>query len=239
MGQKEKIAIREASLGPVIARADHVDGAIEVNKDYFYRLPSAVQEYVLCHEVCHLKHDEWDEGKTNALASQLYLSRAKNEADRRERKQFLSFLSDNGGYTNFAFWSVIPAAVSLGYSVYGVILDQEAGWYSWDVNTKKKNLKTMLTQAFEQARRSNKHSASEYFWTQLYNYDNKDVDVDKFLKRSENAWVKSHIAKYEKYYGFGFDEVTPIDLKAFPLVMLAIGLAVGFVVYKIIKKVRK
>ncbi len=58
MGHEEKITIREASLGPVIARADHEDGAIEVNKDYFYRLPAAVQEYVLCHEVCHLKHDE-------------------------------------------------------------------------------------------------------------------------------------------------------------------------------------
>lgn len=238
MGQEEKIAIREASLGPVIARADHVDGAIEVNKDYFYRLPAAVQEYVLCHEVCHLKHGEWDEGKTNALATQLYLSRAKNEADRRQRAEFVSYIDGAGGYTNFdpvSIFAIVQSVVSMGITGFGIIKNRNAGWYSWDGATQRANMRTMLDQAFTQSRRSAKQSAEAFLWSQLKNYTNKDDSLKKFLSRSDNAWVKTLIGKYEKSYGFGFDEVTPIDLKAFPLVMLAIGLAVGFAVYKIIK----
>ena len=115
MGQ-EKIAVREADLGPVIARADHWEGAIEVNKDIFYKLPPKVQEFVLCHEVCHLRHNEWDEARTNALAARLYLSRAANEADRKSREQFLSYLDDRGGYSNSVIMdlvSLIPGLASL------------------------------------------------------------------------------------------------------------------------------
>lgn len=241
MGQ-EKIAIREADLGPVIARADHWEGAIEVNRDVFYRLPPSVQEFVLCHEVCHLRHDEWDEGRTNALASELYLRRAATAADRAERKRFLSYLDGNGGYSNFAWAalaSVVPAAVQTGFTLYGYIKDRNSGWYSWSTSVRQSNIDTMLTTAFEKSRRSGSHSAADYFWELLYNYDHKDADLDAFLKRSGNEWVRAVIAKYEKRYGFGFDEVTPIDLKAFPLVMVAIGLVAGFVVYKIIKKLRK
>ena len=223
----------------MIARADHVDGAIEVNKNIFYRLSPSVQEFVLCHEVCHLKHNEWDEARTNALASDLYLSRATDEADRRRRQEFLSYLDGEGGYSNFNWWQLIPAAVSLGYSVYGVVRDQQAGWYSWDKKTQQANLKVMLSTAFEQARKSGKHTAKEYFWEILYKYDNKDADVDKFLKRSGNAWVNTYVKKWEKTYGFGFDEVTPVDLTAYPVIMLAVGIVVGLVVYFIIKKARK
>ena len=239
MGSQEKITIREADLGPVIARADHWDGAIEVNKDIFYKLPPMVQEFVLCHEVCHLRHNEWDEARTNALASELYLRRAANEEDRLERSQFLSYLDTNGGYSNFAWATLITAAASLGYSIYGFIRERNAGWYSWDTATQQANLKVMLSTAFEKARKSGSHSAAEYFWAQLYPYDNKDADLEKFLGREKNAWVKKYIAKWEAAYGFGFDQVTPVDLTAYPIVIVAIGLVVGFIVYKIIKKARK
>lgn len=239
METQEKIVIREADLGPVIARADHWDGAIEVNKDIFYKLPTRVQEFVLCHEVCHLRHNEWDEARTNALASQLYLRRAASETDRAERERFLSYLDTNGGYSNFAWASLITAAASLAYTVYGVIRDRNAGWYSWDTATQQSNLKVMLSTAFEKARKSGSHSAKEYFWEILRQYDNKDADVDQFLERSGNAWVGKYIAKWEKAYGFRFGEVTPVDLTAFPLAIVAIGLVAGLAVYMIIKKVRK
>ena len=66
-------------------------------------------------------------------------------------------------------------------------------------------------------------------------YTAKDSSLDQFLRRSSNEWVNNEIAKYEKAYGFGFTEVTPIDLTAFPMVIIAIGALVGFAVYKIIK----
>lgn len=228
-------------MGPVIARADHWGEAIEVNRDIFYQLPPNVQEFVLCHEVCHLKHNEWDEARTNELASQLYLSRAASPAERKEREEFLSYLAGNGGYNNFPWTiliSAIPAAVKTGFTVYGFIKDQNAGWYSWDDATKRANLKVMLSWAFEQARKSGSKSAADYFWEQLYKYDNKDNDVDEFLKRSQNAWVKPIIEKYEQAYGFQFEAVTPIDITAYPLALAAIGILGGVLLYTVIKKLR-
>lgn len=239
MGQKGEIAIREADLGPVIARADHREGAIEVNASVFYKLPPMVQEFVLCHEVCHLRHNEWDEVRTNALAARLFLDRAEDADDREEREEFLSYLDGNGGYSNFAWVSLITNMASLGSTVFGIIRNRNAGWYSWDGDTQAANLKVMLTQAFEQSRRSSSRSAADYFWQQLSQYDNKDSDLDRFLGRSDNSWVPEYIRRYEKRYGFGFEEVTPVDITAYPLAMLAIGIAVGYVVYKIIKKTKK
>lgn len=239
MGPSEKIKIREADLGPVIARADHQEGAIEVNSQVFYKLPPRVQEFVLCHEVCHLKHNEWDENRTNQLASELYLKRATDEDDRRQRQEFLSYLGDNGGYSNFAWGALVTGIISLGTTIFGVVKNRNAMWYSWDDASKRANLNTMLRTAFEQSRRSSSKSAADFFWAQMKSYTNKDDSLDQFLNRSDNAWVQPVIAKYEASYGFGFKEVTPVDLTAYPVVIIAIGAVVGFIVYKIIKNRKK
>ena len=245
MGPQEKITIREREdLGPVLARADHQDNAIEVNAKAFYSLPPMVQEFVMCHEVCHLKHNEWDEQRTNRLAADLFLKRSKGAEDRNEREQFLSYLDgDESQYSNFGFWqallSVAPALYNLGTTIFGIYKTQNAYWYSWDDKTKRSNLQTMLNTAFEESRRSSKRSAADFFWSQMQHYTNKDDSLTEFLARSENAWVKVYIVKYENSYGFGFEEVTPIDLTAYPLVIVAIGAVVGYVVYKIIKNRKK
>lgn len=239
---QEKIIIREADLGPVIARADHQDRAIEVNCEIFYQLPPMVQEFVLCHEVCHLRHNEWDEGRTNQLASDLFMQRASGESDRKRRAEFLSYLDGNGGYSNFAWGALIaaiPSMVSVGYGIYGVIKDRNSGWYSWDDTTKRSNLDTMLTASFEQSRRSRSRSAADYFWEHLKPYTHKDDTLTQFLNRSDNAWVPTYIARYQKKYGFGFEEVTPIDLTAYPLAIVAIGAVLAVIVYLTIKKRKK
>lgn len=240
MGPQEKITITDREdLGPVLARADHALNVIEVNKAAFYKLPPMMQEFVLCHEVCHLKHDEWDEERTNQLAASLFLSRANGAEDLEQRKRFLTYVDDRGGYSNFAWEVLIGSVLSFGTTVFGIIKQRNSGWYSWDDATRKSNIDVMLSRSFEQSRRSSQASAAEYFWQQLSNYTFKDNSLDQFLGRSDNAWVKSRIAAYEKQYGFKFDEVTPVDLTAFPLAIVAIGALVGFVVYKIIKRTRK
>ena len=243
---EQKITIVEVDdLGPVLARADHYKNAVEVNAKAFYKLPSMVQEFILCHEFCHLKHQEWDENRTNQLASKLFLQRATSEADLQERKKFLSYLSgqegERGNYSNWVQFVIaaIPALVALGVKIYSGVKQKNAGWYSWDKDIKQKTLETMLTSSFEQARRTNKHSASEYLWAQLQGYTNKDDTLEQFLDRSQNAWVKTEIAKYETQYGFKLDEVTPIDLTAYPIVIVAIGVVVGVVIYKLIKSRKK
>ena len=238
MGQKAKIAIREcADLGPVIARADHLNNAVEVNARIFYGLPPLVQEFVLCHEACHLKYGEHDEGRTNLLASQLFMSRAKNDADRRVRADFLAYM-DGKEYSEItvaAIVSIVSAAIGAATTIYGTVKDRNALWYSWDDATKRANLKAMLTQAFEESRKTSRESAAQLFWQQMYSYTNKDDDLDEFLSRSDNAWVRAYIAKYEAAYGFGFEEVTPIDITAYPLAIVTIGAVVGYIVYRIIK----
>lgn len=235
----EKITIVEREdLGPVMARADHQENVVEVNGKAFYKLPPMVQEFVLCHEVCHLRHNEWDEERTNALASRLFLSRAHDEDDLAARREFLSYIDGEGGYANFDPLSIIGtigAAFSLGSTVFGIIKNRNAGWYSWDRATQRANLRVMLDQAFTQSRRSSKHSAEEFLWAQLQNYTNKDDSLSKFLSRGDNSWVKAEIRAYEEEYGFSLGEVTPLDLTAFPLLIVAIGAVVGWAVFTIIK----
>lgn len=236
---KEKVIIREQDdLGPVIARADHRDGAIEVNKKIFYRLPPMVQEFVLCHEICHLKYDERDEAETNRLASEVFLQRASSEEDLKERRRFLSYMEgrDMSNITVAAVMAIVTGAFSLGTSVYGIIKSRNAGWYSWDSSTQQSNLDVMLKQAFEESRKSSKTSAAGFFWEVLYNYTNKDDSLESFLNRSGNAWVKEHITRYEKKYGFGFYEVTPIDWMAFTAVKIAVGVLIGAAVAMIVKQ---
>lgn len=238
----EKITLRErADLGPVLARADHRDNAIEVNAAVFYKLPPMVQEFVLCHEVCHLKHNEWDETRTQQLAARLFMDRATDAADREARQKFLSYL-DGRDMSNFdiaAVLAIVGGAFSLGSSIWGVIKQRNAGWYSWDNATQRSNIDTMLRQAFEQSRRSRTRSAADFLWEQLRNYTFKDSTLEDFLSRSDNSWVRSAISRYEAAYGFGLEQVTPIDLTAYPLLIVAVGALLGFAIYKIIKNRKK
>lgn len=242
MGISEKITLRErADLGPVLARADHRDNAIEVNGAVFYKLPPMVQEFVLCHEVCHLKHNEWDEARTQQLAVRLFMDRASGEADREARQKFLSYL-DGRDMSNFdvaAVLSVVGGAFNIGSSIWGVIKQRNSGWYSWDAATQRSNIKAMLQQAFEQSRRSRTSSAADFLWEQLRNYTFKDDSLEEFLARSDNAWVRSVISSYEAAYGFRLEKVTPIDLTAFPLLIVAVGGLLGYAIYKTIKNSKK
>lgn len=238
MARKTQIEIREADLGPVIARADHVDGAIEVNSEIFYKLPPMVQEFVLCHEVCHLRYEEWDEARTNKLASDLFLSRATGDDDRKVREEFVGYM-DGNNYSNFAWEALISGLISVGYTAYGIITSRNGGWYKLDDATKRSVAQTLVREGFEQSRRSNSKSAADFFWASMQQYTAKDSSLEQFLGRSDNSFVQQYIAAAEKEYGFGFSEVTPIDLTAFPVVMVAIGIAVGYVAFRIIKKYRK
>ena len=241
MEKIQGIVVKEcADLGPVIARADHQNNIIEVNRKIFYGLPPMVQEFVLCHEVCHLKHNEHDEAITNQLATELFMQRSTSDDDRRARADFLSYLyGKEGDYSNEAIAAIViaavSAAVSIGATIYSIVSARNAGWYSWNQGTKKKWLEGALTTAFEQARRSGSRSAADYFWAQLAGCTNKDESLDEWLGRSQNEWVKQVIKKYEKAYGVGFSEVTPVDLTVYPMVIVAVGALLAFAVYKIIK----
>ena len=244
MEEIQGIKVREcADLGPVIARADHQTNTIEVNRKIFYGLPPMVQEFVLCHEVCHLRHNEHDEARTNQMAAELFMQRATGDEDRRLRADFLEYLyGKEGDYSNelaTIIISAVSAAVAIGTTIYSIVSARNAGWYTWNAATQKKWLESALTTAFEQSRASGSRSAADYFWAQLAGCTAKDESLDEWLGRSSNEWVKNVIKKYEKAYGFGFKEVTPIDLTTFPLAIVAIGALAAFLVFRIIKKTKK
>ena len=196
MGPQEKIRIVDREdLGPVLARADHELNVIEVNKAAFYKLPPMMQEFVLCHEVCHLRHNEWDEVETNRLASRLFMERSANEADRAERRKFLSYLDGtDGDYSNWwqAVLAALPAAFNLGSSIYGAIKQGNSGWYGWDTTTQKANLDVMLTQAFEQSRKTSKQSAAQIFWQQLQQ-ENPDAIADALTRLLCNPELRAEL----------------------------------------------
>ncbi len=240
MEAEKVIVIREQDdLGPVIARADHRDKAIEVNKMIFYWLPPLVQEFVLCHEICHLKYEEWDESETNRLASILFLNRAESEKDLEERRLFLSYMDGkdmSNSLTVGAVLGIVSSIWGISTSIYGALKNKKAGWYSWDAATQMSNLDVMLKQAFEESRKSSECSASEFFWNLLCQFTNKDDTLEEFLNRSDNDWVRPYISKYEQKYGFGFHDITPVDWMAFPAVKIVLGVLVGVAVALIVKK---
>ena len=183
-----------------------------------------------------------DEARTNQRAADLFMQRATNADDRRARAAFLSYLESNGGYSNLGpveiaeiVGAVVTAVTSIAVTIYSVVSARNAGWYSWSQGTRRKWLEGALTMAFEQARRSGSRSAADYFWAQLAPCTAKDESLDEWEGRSANEWTKAVIKKYEKAYGVGFREVTPIDLTVYPLVIVAIGAVVAFVIYRIIK----
>jgi len=240
---EKMIRIREQDdLGPVIARADHQDNAIEVNRKIFYRLPPMVQEFVLCHEICHLKYDERDEAETNRLATEVFLKRATGKSDLEQRREFLSYMDGedkSNSLTVAAAVGIVSSLWGIGTSIYGVIKARNAGWYSWDGPTQSSNLEVMLKQAFEESRKSSSRSAADFFWEIMYRYTNKDDSLEKFLNRSGNSWVRARIGKYEQKYGFGFYDVTPIDWMAFPVVKVALGALAGVALFLVGKQIIK
>lgn len=234
-------------LGPVIARADHERRAIEVNASVFYKLPPLMQEFVLVHEVCHLEWDDHDEARTNERAARLFVSRARSDLDRARREEFLEWargrVADGSGQADVSnFWSVIisavPAAFGLGVSIYNIVKQYNAGWYSLDRDTQRSCLKQMLTDAFDGSRKTNQKSAAELFWDMMEQIDFKDDNLDKFLDRSANQWVKAEIQAYEKQYGFGFREVTPIDWLSMPAVRIGIVAAAFLATFLIVRKIK-
>lgn len=201
-------------LGPVIARADFHNQTIELNGKIFPNLPPMVQEYVMCHEVCHLRYDDHDEAATTVRAQQLFLQRANGAADLAERKQFLSTTISQQYGNELVVGAVITlvlAGISLAATITAGVISlvkaRNIGWYSWSESVQRQNLAVMLDEAFTSAKEGADKPASEYFWLQLDQYTAKDDSLEQFLGRKANQWVNDVIEQYATKYGFGFNVV--------------------------------
>lgn len=238
--------IQVADLGPVIARADFHNRTIELNGKIFPSLPPMVQEYVMCHEVCHLRYDDHDESATTLRAQQLFLSRAKSPSELAERKRFLSTTITQQKYGNIATETlvfIILGGIALTATTIGGIISlvkaRNVGWYSWSEAVQRQNLAVMLDQAFSSAKEGADQPAADYFWLQLDQYTAKDDSLEQFLGRKSNLWVNDVIPQYEAKWGFGFTEVYEKKLYDHLWFKALMAVAVAAIVYLVVERVRK
>lgn len=87
---EEKIKYRWADIGHWIARCNHDTYVIELNRNEFPRLSPLFQDYTWIHEHVHLLADVYDESKCNKITDEIFISRAVNEKDLQERREFVS-----------------------------------------------------------------------------------------------------------------------------------------------------
>lgn len=238
--------IQVADLGPVIARADFHNRTIELNGKIFPNLPPMVQEYVMCHEVCHLRYDDHDEAATTLRAQQLFLARANGHADLAERKHFLSTTITQQQYGNeiaVGLILLIAGAITLTATTVGGIISlvkaRNIGWYSWNDAVQRQNLAVMLDEAFSSAKEGADKPASDYFWLQLDQYTAKDDSLEQFLGRKSNLWVNDVIPQYEAKWGFGFTEVYEKKIYDHLWFKALMAVAVAAIVYLVVERVRK
>lgn len=231
--------IRRKDLGNVIARADFLEQTIELNDAIYPKLSPMTRELVMCHEVCHLAYGEHDENRTQQLAEELFLSRAKSDSDRELRHSLLG--KDGGRYGNSVMLTlaIIGTVLSVGISGAKLVAQRNSGWYQWPDELRKQRFGQMLEKAFEDAKLSGVRTPSDFLWEQLNVYTAKDKDFSQFVARSENAWVKTMIPSYEQRYGFGFNETYKRRLSEKPWFKAVAAVVVGLAVYLAVDAVRE
>lgn len=240
------IRYRYADIGHYIARCDHQAGVIELNRTEFPRLSPMMKDFVWCHECVHLIYGIRNESKCNEITYRIFVGRARNERERRERTRFVSASKGSPYVSNLDPWSevigfIVDSAVDFTTNtVYNkAFFDnyENGGFASLDLATQKKLVDLMMAQAFRKSRRVDDRSAKDFFWLYMEQYVDKTMDSDysKFISR--HRWVSDYIAQYEKKYGFAFDDVARNNTDLY--LWTAVGTIAIIVVILLIKKYRK
>lgn len=209
------ITYKFVDTGHWLARCDHVSKTIELNKQEFFKLSPFYQEYIWIHEHVHLMYDVYDEYECNRITDQIFISRAKDEEDRVARIRFV--VTSNDSSKSNIWGVVISAAVTLITGVANaVITKRNSGYYSLSGEQQRQLVDNYLSTAFMESLLTSEKSAKTIFWSYLQPSipRKKEQTYEGWLKN--NSWCKDLVSKYEAEYGFGFDEITPIDKWAHP-----------------------
>ncbi len=232
---EKKITYKLADTGHWMARCDHSTNVIELNRREFFKLSPMLQDYIWIHEHVHLLQDVYDEAECNRLTDEIFLSRAKDESDRKERVRFVARSNDDS-LTKSNFWEVLLGSlISMGGSVASQIIEnRNAGYYSLGVDDRKRLVDSLLSEAFMASLLTDSQSAKDIFWQNLVGMVARKKEQDYSGWYDNNRFVDEYIEKYEAKYGFGFDDITPVNKMAHPqyqkmtrtLSIMAIALAV-------------
>lgn len=92
--EAQKITYQYADTGHWLARCNHATGVIELNSREFNSLSPLMRDYIWVHECVHLLSKERSEAETNRMSDEIFVSRARNERDRKRRLDFVSAAND-------------------------------------------------------------------------------------------------------------------------------------------------
>lgn len=226
----------------IYARTDHVNRCIEVNNGVFDALSPLMQEFVMCHEVCHAAWDDHDENRTNIRAAIMFVNRGKTPVDSGKRLEWLRDIGLNDpNYSNIAtealimiITSAVLITVSVTTAIVGAVKGRNIGWYSWDRKYQTEWLNRTLDDSFKAAMNSESSSARTFFWNELAKVNAKDKNYDRWYSRSDNYWVRSVITKKEKEYQLKIDEIyqPPEDTKMQWVIAAVLAAVLLFVIIK-------
>lgn len=221
---KKQITYKLADTGHWLARCDHESKVIELNRRDFFELSPMMQDYIWIHEYVHLKYGIYDEAECNSVTDRIFISRAENEKDKISRIKFVASSHDS---VKSNFWSVVVSnLISLGTTVASSVWGgRNSGYYSLSDHEQFTYVDNLLSEAFKASLLTDKQSAKDIFWS----YISPNIGRAK-EKTSFNAWLGNNmfartlIAQYETQWGFGFDELTPIDEKRHPSYQKTMGI---------------
>ncbi len=219
--EEKKITYKLTDTGHWMARCDHSTNVIELNEREFFKLSPMHQDYIWIHEHVHLLNNVYDESECNRITDEIFLSRAKDEADRRERVNFIIRSNDNSLSKN-NFWSMllvslVGSLVGLGASTAkNAIANRNAGYYSLGEADQKRYVDNLLSEAFMASLLTDTQSAKDIFWQNLSSVIYRKKEQNFAAWYSNNTFIDEYIEKYENEYGFGFNDITPVNKLAHP-----------------------
>ena len=91
----QKITYQYADTGHWLARCNHTTGVIELNSREFNSLSPLMKDYIWVHECVHLLSEVRNESETNRISDEIFVSRARNERDRKRREEFIAAANDH------------------------------------------------------------------------------------------------------------------------------------------------
>jgi len=239
-----RIKVRYADTGHWMARCDHSTGVIELNRREYPKLSPIFRDYIWCHEYIHLLCDIYDEAECNRIVNQIFVGRAKNDSERRQRLQFLmnSESRPNTSGMNAISWGltkligiVVDISTNAKISAQSLEANEKSGFNALSEEDQRAAVDIMLSYAFRKARRSSTRTAQNFFMAKMEPYLTP-LSINSYAALvSRYKWIANEIGSYEKRYGFGFTEIKPADNKdlylgaAAALVLLIIA---GYLIFK-------
>lgn len=215
--EEKKITYRFVDIGHWIARCDHSSNVIELNGKEFFKLSPLFREYVWLHECVHLLYDTHDEAECNRITDKIFIARSHDASDRIRRTRFVSVSNDYGKSNSVLLTSLVCSGISLlSSATASLVAKRNSGYYSLGEGERMAFVDALLSEAFMSSLLTETQSAKDIFWSNLQPNISRKKEQSFTTWRDNNMFVDEYIEKYENRWGFGFTEITPVDMKRHP-----------------------